>query len=673
MPNPKNPTQPDFNRNVTHLLTLPPLQRQIALYLTRHGVAGPETLLQAIGADPAELHAALTALLEKGWLALSPDGQATLNLGHTRRRTLPARLWPALFASHRLYSTQEIATLRTVIPLLQFARAKLGEFTDHGPGHALRVKSFATQLGYILGLTSTEQHLLRAAALFHDVGNIIERERHHLISQETVEKLTGAGQLPFSPREGAVVGLLCRWHRKEYEPDRQDEMQGQTIRTGLLASILRVADAMDIDYRRADYSEHFTAVIRLFFAHELPFWTSVEEVLGVRLCCRPELIFQVFTRGEVSDNLQIAMLQKDLAATPIAGTVQQIAVKDAPPDFQANGKIAGVALLVFPFDPHSLVMAALSRRHLQAAGYTVELLCYPDTADGPAWLWGEALPGLNQARFARLVVIGDRPDPAVTPILLQTIRQWRSGGVSVAIFNRHEANWGRVPDLLREGVEVTLGGDWAYFWGEAVSPADLAWGRIAALCTRDPTQASVGGQIEERALTQGLLKVVSEAAQQFPSDIEGWGALAEPILAHISADDRPYFAQQAGDFTTRFASLAAPGQVKGKVVCFELKPGAATQTCYWALERAIEEQGRTPERGFCFQVPYALATWLEGDTVELLAINHWRDEKAIPIRLLYPAPLGPPPEGNESAIRVHLPLNQADQVVQALVEACNQN
>lgn len=673
---PKKLAQPDFNRSLTNLLTLPPLQRQIALYLTRHGPTAPDKLIQALADDPIELHHALTTLFEKGWINLSTVGEAVLNLGHTRRHTLPARLWPALFASTRLYSTQEIATLRTVIPILQFARAKLGEFTDHGPGHALRVKSFATQLGYILGLTAAEQHLLRAAALFHDVGNIIERERHHILSQETVEKLTAAGQLPFSAREGAVVGLVCRWHRREYEPDRQDEIQDQPIRTGLMASILRVADAMDIDYRRADYNEQFISVIRLFFAHELPYWTSIQEILGVRLRCLPELTFQVFTQGEVNDNMQIAMLHKDLAVTPIAGSVQQIAAKDNPetvrPATGANGENAGMALLVFPFDPHSLIMAALSRQQLQAAGHTVELLCYPDTSDGPAWLWGEALSTLNPARFARLVVIGDRPDPNITPTLLSIIKQWRSDGVSVTLLNRHEANWDRVPDLLREGVEVTLGGDWAYFWGDTVSETDLAWGRIAALCTRDPTQATVGLKAEEGALTYGLLKAVYDAVRQPPDNIEGWSAVADPILNRITADDQAYFASQSTDFTARYATLATPGQVKGKVLCFDLKPDEATQTCFWALEQAIEGQGRTPERGFCFQTPYALATWLEGDTVELLAINHWRDETAIPIRLLYPTELGPPPDGNESTIRVRLPMSQADRVVQALVEACNQ-
>jgi len=99
------------------------------------------------------------------------------------------------------------------------------------------------------------------------------------------------------------------------------------------------------------------------------------------------------------------------------------------------------------------------------------------------------------------------------------------------------------------------------------------------------------------------------------------------------------------------------------------------------MEDAIEQQGRKPERGIRFRVPYAIATlraepqgeaWSYGDMVDLLAINHWRDEMATPIRLLYPMDLGPPPEGHESAIRVCLPADKAEAVINELLRVCNQ-
>jgi len=368
------------------LLDLPRLQREIIIHLSRAGPTGADALAQNLARDPPEVRDALLALTEKGHVRLSADGQAKVVFGRTRRRTLPAQLWPALLAPSRLYSEQEIATLRTAVPILQFARAKTGEMVDHGPGHALRVKSFATQLSYVVGLTPTERHLLRAAALFHDVGNAVDRKRHPIISQETVEKLAADGELPFSPIEAELIGLLCRWHARDYDPDRRDVLRNEPIRTGLLASILRVADAMDIDSLRSDYTDQFSHIIRFFYPDQIPHWTSVREILGVRIHCTPAVNLQVFTQRHVKDNMQITMLREDLVSTPLDWSVQVIPTGDDPPTEQPSAMRAQPALIAFPFDPHSLVMAALSRQHLIAAGYAVELLCYPDTAGGPAWL-----------------------------------------------------------------------------------------------------------------------------------------------------------------------------------------------------------------------------------------------------------------------------------------------
>ena len=663
--------------NPLNLLTLPPLQRKIVTYLMRNGPTDPVVLIEVLAKDQNDPGQALDHLVAAGHIFLSETGQADIQLGRTRRRKLPGRLWPALFASSRLYSIREIATLRTVIPILQFARAKLSEFADHGPNHVLRVKSFATQLGCIMGLTSTEQHLLRAGALFHDVGNVVDRHRHHIVSQETVIRLTDQGDLPFSAREAELVGLLCRWHRREYDPQRIDEIQGERIRTGLLASILRVADAMDIDYNRSDYSDQFSWVLHFFYPEEVPYWRSLEEILGVRIHADPNLTLQVFTDRQITDNIQINMLCEDLASTPLPGQVQQVAVGSELSDSPTKPGRQGLARLIFPFDPHSLIMAALSRKHLRQAGYEVGLLCYPDTADSPAWLWGVALSPNPMDDVARLVIINDRPRPLLDDTVAETVAQWQSQGTVVTLLNRHEANWSRLArlrelDVDQQRVEVILGGDWAYFWGSQVTQAEVRWGRVAALCTRDPIQSTVGLTQTDEQLTQGLLKTVYDAASQTQVDEVDWVALAEPILTRIEADDRPYFMDRAVDFLTTYGAGLIVTHIEGQV----LRGRGSTQmevpqAYFWALETAIEQQGRRPERGIRFNTPYALLTWSNEETVELLAISHWRDEGAIPIRLLYPTDLGPPPEGNESGLRVRLPADQAEAIIRALIENCN--
>jgi hypothetical protein len=664
--------------NLLDLLDLPDAQRELLLWLARHGPTDSSTLIQSTGLDPDGAQQALAVLLDQGHVQRLADGRIEAIAGRVRsRRTLPADLWHALLATDRHYSERDTATLRTAIPILQLGRARLAEFNDHGPGHALRVKSFAAQLGCLVGLNEIEQGLLRAAALFHDVGIIVNRREHNVISQETVIRLTADGALPFTAQEAEVVGLICRWHRSEYVPCRCDELNGGTIRTGLLASILRVADAMDIDHRRGDYAPRWSEVVLYFFPEQRPHWTSVKEILGIRIQCTPAVELQAFTRGDVRDNIQIAMLQDELADTPFPWGLRQIALHGGRPDNsfgpeQATKQGNGGALLAFPFEPHSVVMAALSRKNLATAGYEVELLCYPDTAGGSGWLWNQVLPAISPQGYRKLIVIGDRPDPAVTSQLLRTVRRWQEAGVPASVLNRHEGNWTRLPALLEREVEVVLGGDWAYFWGEPASQHDLAWGRIAALCTRDPTQSTVGLTGEEEAITAGLLKTVYDAADQRASDTDGWAALARPILDRIAADDQAFFSAQAAGFASEYATEVQPGRVEGRVLLYEGAPGRFARSCYWALEAAIERQGRSPERGICFKIPYAIATWREADMVELLAINHWREEEEIPIRLLYPGDLGPPPAGNEGTIQVRLHPAQAQKVVRALLGACNQ-
>jgi hypothetical protein len=666
--------------SVLDLVDLAPFERQVLLVLAREGPIGIESLAKQLDQDPETVQKALAALERKGRARQTADDQWDVILGHIgRHTTLPARLWPALLATDRVYTEQEIAALRTAIPMLQFARARLSEFTDHGPNHALRVKSFATQLSYILNLTDTERHLLRAGAFFHDIGNVVDRERHNIISQETVEKLTEEGKLPYSSKEAELVGLLCRWHRRDFDPDRTDMLRGELVRTGLLASVLRVADAMDIDHRRSDYGVVFRQILEFFFPESLPHWTSLDQVRGLRIYCDPKVTLQVFTRGCPTDNLQVNMLRGDLASTPLDWDIVEI---DLEADSQSRSSKRtrqtkthprSRSLVAFPFEAHSLVMAAISRKNLAGTGYSVETLCYPDTTDGPNWLWNQALREVSPHGFDRLIIIGDRPGKGMTPSILDTVGLWRENNVSVSILNRYEANWSRLPQLLELGVEVILGGDWVYFWGDSASEVDLMWGRIGALCTRDPTQSAVGITLEEQAITQGLLNLVYKTIASPPAeDIVGWMTLTEPILNRIEDDDRAFFTSQASGFSEVWAKAITPGLVEGQLVSFDQAPGKLPHATYWTLEATIEDLGRIPERGIRFNVPYAIATWPDSDGVELLAINHWREEEAIPIRLLYPMDLGPPPQGNESTLRVHLTREQAAAVIPALTAACNE-
>jgi exopolyphosphatase/pppGpp-phosphohydrolase len=129
--------------------------------------------------------------------------------------------------------------------MLQFAGQAVGICRPWAqPGSAREVLRYAAELRD--GLTATARRLRRAAALFHDIGNVLDRERHHLISETIIGELT-ARRLHFTPTEARLVGLLCRWHRRDYDAARIEMLRGEAVRVGLAALPLRVSDAMDID------------------------------------------------------------------------------------------------------------------------------------------------------------------------------------------------------------------------------------------------------------------------------------------------------------------------------------------------------------------------------------------------------------------------------------------
>lgn len=657
--------------SVLDILDLAPSERELFLEIARRGPQSLDALAQNTALPRDEISAALETLIAKNRLHPLSDNRYDVVMGKTKTHTtLPAQLWPALLAPQRLYTAQEIAILKIAIPMLEFVRASLSTFADHGPHHALRVKTTATQLGYVMGLTDTERRLLRVGALFHDIGNVIERERHHQISQATVEKLADRGELPLNAQEKNVVGLLCRWHRKEYEPARVDVVRGENVRTGLCASILRVSDAMDIDSRRSDYDKEFRFAMEFFFPEKRPYFTSLEETYGVRIVCASDVHLQVFTRGVVQDNMQIEQLYGDLSKTPLPWNVQQLNIPPTEIKTRAHGR----ALVVFPFDAHSLVMAALSRTQLERAGCAVELFCYPDTPDDANWLWRSALNEMDAQEISQLIIIGDRPSANIAPPQFNTLERWQNAGARVCILNRHEANWARVPELRARGVTVTLGADWAYFWGDEFSPQDFQWATLAALATRDPTMASSNISLDNERVMHGLLCAVFDAQAQArehgAQNTDEWRALAEPLLEHIANNDRAYFSARAEMFRERYATPTRSGRVQGKVLVFDEMPSASPQGLYWTLEAAMEAQGFFLERHLRLRVPYAVATRVVDEQIELVALNHWRAENITPIRLLYPD-IGPRPQGTESAVTTRLTRGEAEMVVARLIEACN--
>jgi exopolyphosphatase/guanosine-5'-triphosphate,3'-diphosphate pyrophosphatase len=97
-----------------------------------------------------------------------------------------------------------------------------------------------------LEVTADERGTLEAAALLHDVGQLVSYRKHH---KHSYQLIMHGERLPFSPRERAMVALISRYHRRKGPKRKQaafaalDSEDQAVVRR--LAGILRVAEGLD--------------------------------------------------------------------------------------------------------------------------------------------------------------------------------------------------------------------------------------------------------------------------------------------------------------------------------------------------------------------------------------------------------------------------------------------
>jgi exopolyphosphatase/guanosine-5'-triphosphate,3'-diphosphate pyrophosphatase len=116
--------------------------------------------------------------------------------------------------------------------------------------HADHVKRLALQLfDQLEGLlqpTPGERGWLEAAALLHDVGQLVSYRKHH---KHSYQLITHAESLPYSARERTIVALVSRYHRGKGPRKKHpafaalDPADRQCVRR--LAGLLRIAEGLE--------------------------------------------------------------------------------------------------------------------------------------------------------------------------------------------------------------------------------------------------------------------------------------------------------------------------------------------------------------------------------------------------------------------------------------------
>ena len=127
------------------------------------------------------------------------------------------------------------------------------EFVDRCRGdrrHVEQVRVLALslydQLGVPLGCSPEERWLLEAAALLHDVGQLVSYEKHH---KHSFQLISHAERIGLGARDRALVALISKYHRKG-GPNRKDEefarlSEPDQAIVRRVSGLLRLADGLD--------------------------------------------------------------------------------------------------------------------------------------------------------------------------------------------------------------------------------------------------------------------------------------------------------------------------------------------------------------------------------------------------------------------------------------------
>lgn len=154
-------------------------------------------------------------------------------------------------------------------------------YTIHDASHSENVKKAIYKLipeTKYSELSEEEKFYLLSSAWLHDIGMIPDlfgtkddyqkvRSEHHIRSKRYIENEKERQALGLNHDEAKIIGEICKYHRKSEDIMMCQPRLGQ-IRLQLLASYLRLADAIHIDKTRVDES-----LFKIFLETGIP-WDS---------------------------------------------------------------------------------------------------------------------------------------------------------------------------------------------------------------------------------------------------------------------------------------------------------------------------------------------------------------------------------------------------------------
>lgn len=161
--------------------------------------------------------------------------------------------------------------------ILEYAKVNFPNYTEHGMQHSLRIIDYVYAIlsdTLRTEMSDMEIFCFVMAALFHDTGMTLcdvddreaQRSAHHLYAEKPVKEYCEKNLAAISEyrRVCACVVFICKAHGYKigdlYSDPlfiKEDQIEGQIIRYGLLAVLLRIGDLMDMEEgRTSEFNLH---------------------------------------------------------------------------------------------------------------------------------------------------------------------------------------------------------------------------------------------------------------------------------------------------------------------------------------------------------------------------------------------------------------------------------
>ena len=496
--------------------------------------------------------------------------------------------------------SHEIDVYKASLPFMEAAKdmANALQMNDHGPLHAQRVYMNARLLSSIFDLTQYESSLLLAASLLHDIGMAENRKEHHIVAHNLVIELSKSGELPFSDEEAKIVGKLCKWHRKKYDPEEvNDELN---VRTGFLASLIRIADSMDLDYRRSpDFFGPRGEVIKKLNEEQVPHHLSVLSILALRLCVNHiGTKLELFVEDFKFASLQIERLIDELLGIKFSWPIQLAPIHQSLPSSSLTTTKKKKAIIFAYCNAHGIISAATTQKQLELQGFEVTTVCNFNTTVSPYYFWENTFQDFNFDVYSSVSLLDLYIHPEQLDKTIEKIQQ--ASHCSWDYASPLAITGIEIQRLTAAGVNIFLCDERALFTGSVLDVDSLFWMRVSGLCNFDNPLMTAGITKDQYDVAMGIRYEIMLSQQEKRAD-----GYYLTLSERIRNNDVDYFKAKAASFGQHIAENQLTGTKHGRVLVFDPNDTNG-RSIYDFIYKAIASQGTRPYEENEFETPFAI-------------------------------------------------------------------